>query len=568
MTKIPFVAIGLAVVIIGSWGVADPTEERRNDHARTEAAIDSAIRLMDSSDSLARIDAVALVEAAFITGQPSASRAVPPLVNLLENDSSLSVRISVVKAIGASGERTAADALLRTATNEDIAPLLRAVALQELAGMSLRKSEVLTIATDNIHRDDLRMRHVAIDVLLSDLRQRYFVKSIVEAYEKQVVSPDRRLMTVPPLGGLSDVPFENAYEELSWHLLTALDSIGSITPDLVVPLFKHSNDTVRTAAVKSAVPGLLTWLKPDKPIGSRLFAVGALAGSADERAFEALLEMAQDDSLNRTLRERALRGVIGIDKEAPCKRLSRLLWRLAEDGNADSAVRARAIDELWKRGIRKRKLLKIASENLRSLQLEVRYSSMRILAESEDTGNLKTLIHAYVEHYEAPDSLLKAKQPLSWGMLPRNPYDNAYEETSWYFWSHIRSIARSRPELLYPLLNHPDTELVLHVASTFEGTPDTRPVPVLVRVLKTDANWEHRFRAVGLLNKVHLGDSKGMAISALQKALGDEYVEQTPDGRDRPVARRAYLVLKELGVEVGRPDDIILRPDQRRIILE
>ncbi len=268
-------------------------------------------------------------------------------------------------------------------------------------------------------------------------------------------------------------------------------------------------------SAKKFIPVLIELLRTDSDNHVRVSAAVALYRSADPRAIEPLLEVAGDTGLTPDLRGAALDG-------------------------------------LFKMNARTAEIEEIAVEELDSPHHHLRCRAIQILGRSTDSKRLEKLVEAYVEHHENPDeSLKKAKVYTTFA-------DNAYDNLSCTYSLCIGAIVEGAPELLPRLIKHPNSRIRLDIASALAMRGDTRAVPILVALSRSDRP-EIRRPAVEILSyaSFHYQRKDERVIEALKAALEDKFTVPGRNGKPyRVIADMAYKGLLRMGIEIDEPEDL------------
>jgi HEAT repeat protein len=304
--------------------------------------------------------------------------------------------------------------------------------------------------------------------------------------------------------------------------------------DSIINLLADPDSVVRTEAAfllgtafekgfssaQRAIPTLKEMLRSDPCLMPKGGAVVALSFSGDPEVAGLLLGLAEDDSVPPLLRSTALSG----------------LRRMQAEGTE-------AVDIAWR--------------NVRSSNPSLAWESLKTVVQQTDRESLKRLVQLYIDFHEHPDTSLLKAPPIG----SRDNFSSAYQELSWRL-SQLNAVARLAPDLIEPLLHHANPKFRLDAAKGFASEHDTTGVSVLLDILENSDNWQYRVQAAFSffdLGPGLAGQQREDVVDALRKALDDSYAgEARPGVLYRPVARMAYSVLKYMGVEVQKPEDIDL----------
>jgi HEAT repeat protein len=274
-------------------------------------------------------------------------------------------------------------------------------------------------------------------------------------------------------------------------------------------------------SAQKAVPILIRLLDDEVNVTVRGGAAAALALSGDERAVEPLLNLVREKDLDKSLVATVFRG-------------------------------------LMRMGVTNEEIMKVASEHLGCSDLGLRKASIAMLGSSEDREDLKKVVDLYIDHIEHPDSSLMVTPPAV-----RHLFKNAYDELSWWLRIKLLGVALSAPDVLEPLLDHPNQEIRYQAAQAFATRHEKRGISTLLDLLANAEDWRHRCLAAHALagyGKADLGEDLEAVVSALEEALNDSHEEEGDRGPYRPLVCAAYSSLRQLGVNVERPYDLRYKP--------
>ena len=277
-----------------------------------EADVDSIITLLNDPDSLVRSVSAVLVQMAFYKKFPSALKAVPGLVSMLNNDSCISVRRAAASALSKSGSSLARESLSKQMLDKELDPMLKVSILRGLSRMGSKDRETMKFASENLYSSNHRLGLVSVWALIGS-EDRKDMERVVHFWIDLFEQPDSTLLNTPPFD--LTVGKKNLLDEYLLLLYPSLESIARQAPDLLEPALSHSHPTLRYESARTlarerdnrAVPVLIDILINDKDWHNRRGSARCLGlygpdniGEKKEAAISALREALKDEHVEES----------------------------------------------------------------------------------------------------------------------------------------------------------------------------------------------------------------------------------------------------------------------------